>query len=155
MSDRGHHLFDTADKQIAELEALLSTTGEAALRCLCSGRENLGDGTVAAVAQHTTDTYLRIAQFLHGNSQPAHTQAAGDDRAHSSQMASPSELIERLAAGRGALEQLTKLTDEQLDSVPPAGQARFCDGQRTLDHVLAGMLKHQSHQIDALRAAIA
>jgi hypothetical protein len=39
--------------------------------------------------------------------------------------------------------------------VPPADQARFCDGQRTLEQVLSRMLKHQSHQIDALRAAIA
>lgn len=50
MSDRGHHLFDAADKQITELEVLLSTTDEAALRYPCPGRENLGDRTVAAVA---------------------------------------------------------------------------------------------------------
>jgi hypothetical protein len=155
MNDRARQLVDTADRQICELEALLASTDEAALDAPCPGRENLGDGTVAGVAQHTTDTYLRIAGFLHGDSQPAHTPAAGEDTPHSTRTASPSELSEHLAAARGVLEQLANLTDEQLDRVPPADQARFCDGQRTLEQVLSRMLKHQSHQIDALRAAIA
>jgi hypothetical protein len=155
MSDRARHLLETADGQISELSALLSHTDDATLRNRCPARENLGDGTIAAVTQHTADTYLRIAQFLDGESQPKHTRAPGHDSPHGTSSAGRGELIERLAAGRSALEQLDRLTDEQLDSVPPVGQARFCDGQRTLEQVLASMLKHQNHQIDALRAAIA
>ena len=43
----------------------------------------------------------------------------------------------------------------QLDAIPPDGSFRFCDGQRTLEQVLAGLLKHQAHQIEALRSALA
>jgi hypothetical protein len=154
LSDRPIQLFATADGQISELEALLSTADEALLGNPCPGREKLADGTVAAVAQHTADSYLRIAQLLRGHSQATHAQTTGHDTPRGTHIASPSGLIERLAEGRRALEQLAQLTDEQLDSVPPAGQARFCDGQRTLEQVLASMLKHQSHQIDTLRAVI-
>jgi hypothetical protein len=150
MSDRGNQLFATAGQQITELEALLSTTDESVLRSRCPGREKLGDGTVGAIAQHTADTYMRIAEFVRGQSQTTHSPPAS----HHSAIASLPELIERLSAGRSALMQLAQLSDTELDVVPPAGQARFCDGQRTLEEVLAGMLKHQSRQIDALRAAI-
>jgi hypothetical protein len=64
-------------------------------------------------------------------------------------------LLERLTASQNALAVLAELTDEQLDSVPPAGSFRFCDGQRTLQQVVNGLLKHQGHQIDAMKAAVA
>jgi hypothetical protein len=32
---------------------------------------------------------------------------------------------------------------------------KFCDGQRTLEQILTSLLNHQSHQLDALRAALA
>jgi hypothetical protein len=31
---------------------------------------------------------------------------------------------------------------------------KFCDGQRTLDQVATNLLNHQSHQLDALKAAL-
>jgi hypothetical protein len=46
------------------------------------------------------------------------------------------------------------LTDEQLDAVPPGSRIRFSDGQRTVEQVVTSMLKHQSHQIEALKAAV-
>ncbi len=46
------------------------------------------------------------------------------------------------------------MTDSQLDAIPPKDSFRFCDGQRSLEQVLASLLKHQAHQFDALKAAI-
>ena len=155
MSDRGSQLLNTADRQITDLTVLLSTTDEDTLRNPCPGREKLGDGTVAAVALHTADTYLRIAGFL-----PVHREhnvfgEAGHEDTHGTEHVDIPELIQRLAARRQALSPLADLTDARLDAVPPAGQSRFCDGKRTTEEVLAAMLKHQSHQIEALRTAIA
>ena len=64
------------------------------------------------------------------------------------------DLLDRLAAGRGALALLTDLTTEQLDNVPPVSQMKFCDGQRTLEQVVTKLLDHQSHNVDALKAAV-
>jgi hypothetical protein len=64
-------------------------------------------------------------------------------------------LLQRLSTARDAFGVLAELTDEQLDSAPPAGSFRFCDGHRTLEQVVAGLLKHQTHQIDAMKAAVA
>jgi hypothetical protein len=58
-------------------------------------------------------------------------------------------------APRATLGRLAELTDGQLDQVPPDGSFRFCDGQRTLEQVLASLLKHQAHHLDALRSAVA
>ena len=49
---------------------------------------------------------------------------------------------------------LADLTEAQLDTVPPASEMKFCDGQRTLQQVVTNLLIHQSHQLDALRTAI-
>ena len=32
---------------------------------------------------------------------------------------------------------------------------RFCDGQRALEQVVTSLIKHQSHQVDAVKAALA
>jgi hypothetical protein len=62
-------------------------------------------------------------------------------------------LLSALVATREALQSVGKLTDAQLAAVPPDGSFRFCDGKRTLDDVLASLLKHQQHQLAALAAA--
>jgi hypothetical protein len=64
MNERGPQLLETSDAQINELTRLLSRHDEAALSLTCPGREKLGDGTVAALALHIADNYLRIAGFL-------------------------------------------------------------------------------------------
>jgi hypothetical protein len=63
-------------------------------------------------------------------------------------------LVEQLGTTRDALARVSELTDSQLDAIPPAGSVRFADGKRTVEEVLAGLLKHQRHQLDALEAAI-
>jgi hypothetical protein len=163
MSDRGLDLQRTADAQIAELIELLSTRGQAMLGLPCPGREKLGDGTVAACASHTADNYHRIASFLEGQSNGRHHRTGrflhgrGDDEPRSGYTAEDIDLpalLDRLSAGRAALDALADLTDRQLDTVPPASEMKFCDGQRTLEQVVTNLLNHQSHQLDALKSAI-
>lgn len=180
MSERSTQLFDTADWQISELISLFSERGEASLSLRCPGREKLGDGTVAALALHTADTYLRIAGFLQatsrmpaaqrrshrisrlfrtrGHTPPRHVEGGHDagthDREYTAENLDIPGLLERLSAGRDALSLLTDLTDEQLDTIPPAGSFRFCNGQRTLEQVVGSLLNHQGHQIDAMKAVV-
>jgi len=164
MNERGTHLQETADRQIDELIALISTQGEAALRLPCPGREELGDGTVAACAMHTADNYHRIAGFLQGQRRGAHARISkvlhrhGDDKHQDNYRADNIELpalLERLSAGKAGLSMLADRTEAQLDTVPPASEMKFCDGLRTLQQVVTNLLNHQNHQLDALRTAIA
>lgn len=152
MSERGEQLLNTAQRQISQLRALIAAGGEGFLRRPCPGREKLGDGTVGALATHTADTYHRIAAFVAG-SEVGHDRVAG---AHPSPAPAieASQLLDRLVAAQHALGGLAELTDRQLDVVPAAGQTRFCDGQRTMEQVVTSMLKHQGHQLEALRAAV-
>ena len=155
MGERGAQLLEIAEGQISELASLLSTRGNAALTLPCPGRERLGDGTIGATALHTADSYRRIAAFLQetvdarSGSYPA--SHGTHSRAHDVDL---SRLLERLSEAQGALSALGGLSDEQLDAVPAASDMRFCDGQRTLEQVLISLLKHQRHQIDALKAAV-
>jgi hypothetical protein len=164
MSGRGTRLLETVDGQISELIAILSSRDDAALRLPCPGREKLGDGTVAACAMHTADNYHRIAAFLQGQRGGGHTRIAkllhrhGEDQHQDNYQADNIDLaavLDRLSAARAALRVLGDLTDAQLDTVPPASEMKFCDGQRTLEQIMANLLTHQNHQLDALRAAIA
>jgi hypothetical protein len=184
MTDRGKRLHATADGQIAELIALMSTVDEASLRLPCPSRERLGDGTVAASARHTADNYQRIAAFVqtsdrmsaaheptqhaayriprflralgHGPAdQPEHGPSASQhEDQYTAENIDPGAVVEQLSATRDTLARIAELANSQLDAIPPKGSFRFCDGQRTLEQVLASLLKHQSHQVDALKAAI-
>jgi hypothetical protein len=183
MTDRAEQLHATADGQIAELIGLISTVDEARLRLPCPGREKLGDGTIAAAAWHAADNYQRIAAFVQTSDrmsrvhEPAqhsghriprflralshrpadhaeHGPDAGQhDDSYTADTIDPGAVIDRLSASRDSLGRIAELTDSRLDAIPPKGRFRFCDGQRTLEQVLAGLLKHQSHQIDNLKAA--
>ena len=184
MTDRAAQLHATADGQIAELIELISAVDDATLRLPCPGRAKLGDGTIAASARHTADNYQRIAEFLktsdwmsgahepsqHGGHRiPRFLRAFGHGPSeHAGNGPGPGErqdeytadnidldvLVRQLAATRAALGQIAELADSQLDAIPPKDSFRFCDGERTLEQVLAGLLKHQGHQVAALNAAI-
>lgn len=181
MSERGIQLQQTARRQISELTDLFSIHGEKALRLLCPGREKLGDGTVAANALHTADNYHRIAGFLQANEQMPRTHAQTAHRRHrmpallrhrnhgedkhddqsrhgggnTAENVSLQALLERLSAARSAFRVLAALTDQQLDAEPPASDMKFWDGERNLEQIMTNLLKHQGHQVDALRAAVA
>jgi hypothetical protein len=163
MNERGTQLQETANSQISELIDLISARGDGALRLPCPGREKLGDGTVAACAMHTADNYHRIAGFLQGQRGGGHTRIAkflhrhGEDKHQDNYRADNIDLpvlLDRLSAGRAALSVLADLTEAQLDTVPPASEMKFCDGQRTLQQIVTNLLNHQSHQLEALRTAI-
>jgi hypothetical protein len=163
MNERGTQLQETANSQISELIDLISARGDGALRLPCPGREKLGDGTVAACAMHTADNYHRIAGFLQGQRGGGHTRIAkflhrhGEDKHQDNYRADNIDLpalLDRLSAGRVALSVLADLTEAQLDTVPPASEMKFCDGQRTLQQIVTNLLNHQSHQLEALRTAI-
>ena len=183
MTERGKELHATADGQIAGLIDLMSTLDEAALRLPCPGREKLGDGTVAASVRHTAENYQRIAAFVqasgrmsrgHEPTRPGvhrmprflrargdgpsdhaeHGPGAGQDEdEYTADNTDPGAVVEQLSASRVTFGRVTELTNSQLDAIPPKDSFRFCDGQRTLEQVLASLLKHQSHQVDALKAA--
>ncbi len=170
-------------RRSGDLIALIATADEPLLRRRCPGREKLGDGTIAALAAHTADNYELIATFAAtaggapappatgerrdhrlprplrgpGHQPPRHSQngpGLHDDRRFSAEHINPQELVTRLAGAQENLGQIAKLTDQQLDTTPSKDSFRFCDGQRTLEQVLAALLKHQGHQVDTLKAAI-
>ncbi len=104
-----------------------------------------------------------VPRFLKslGHRPPDHAEHRHDERSagHGNQYAADNidlqTLGERLDATRETLTRITLLTDAQLQTIPPEGSFRFCDGQRTLDQVLASLLNHQKHQVGALAAALA
>ena len=183
MTERGHELHATADEQIADLIAVISTVDEAALRLPCPGRDKLGDGTVGASLGHTTDNYQRIAGFVQTSDRmsgahaptpngahrvprflraighrPAdhaeHGPGAGqDDDQYTADTIDLTAVVTQLSASRDSIGRIAELTDSQLNAIPPKDSFRFCDGQRTLEQVLAGLLKHQGHQLEALWSA--
>jgi hypothetical protein len=185
MTERGQELHATADEQIADLLALVSTVDEAALRLPCPGREKLGDGTVGASVRHTAENYQRIAGFVqtsdrmsgahaptpngahriprflraigHGPADHAeHGPGAGQhDDQYTAGNIDLTAVVTELSASRDSLGRIAELTDIQLNAIPPKDSFRFCDGRRTLEQVLAALLKHQSHQVDALKTALA
>jgi hypothetical protein len=185
MTERADQLHATADEQISELIDLASRLDGTSARLPCPGREKLGDGTVAACAQHTADNYQRIAAFVKNSDEmsgaheprrrsghsvppavrrlrhgPTRTTTHGaavarHDAQYTADNVDLEAVVRKLSASRAALQRIARLTDNQLDASPPDGSIRFCDGQRTLEQVLASLLKHQGHQIETLRAAVA
>jgi hypothetical protein len=108
----------------------------------------------------STQARHRIPRFLldRGHGPAGHGEGDHDSGMHDGDYTAESAdldgLLERLSAARDALSVLAEMTDEQLDTVPPAGSFRFCDGQRSLEQVVTGLLKHQGHQVDAMKAAV-
>lgn len=82
MSERAVHLSRTADRQITEVIDILAICDEAALRLPCPGREELGDGSVAACARHTAHNYRRIGRFLATTDRLSAGHTTGEPGAH-------------------------------------------------------------------------
>jgi hypothetical protein len=184
MSKRGQQLYATLDRQIAALIEVVNKLDQVTLRQPCPGRDKLGDGTIAASAQHTADNYQRIAAFVQTSSQrsgarrstqlgghrvppfrrglghqpPGHAEhgpgARQDDVRYTADKIDSGDLVDQLSTSRDALGQVATLTDSQLKAIPSDGSFRFCDGKRTLDEVLASLLKHQDHQVKTVTAAL-
>jgi hypothetical protein len=152
MSTRARRLLQEATQQIDTLADGLARAGDAALAWPCPGRGKLGDGTIGAVAKHTTDNYHRVAAFVRATASAGPKPHAPGYRAEDVDLGA---LLGRLEAAKDALAVLGELDDVALDAAPPAGDMRFADGERTLEQVVASILKHQRHQVDALAAALA
>jgi hypothetical protein len=183
MTERAQQLHATADRQIAELIVLLGAAEQATLRLPCAGREKLGDGTIAALLGHTADNFQRIAAFVVTSDGMSATHAppqhgghriprllralrhgpTGHDahapgqhgNSYSADTLDVDRLIQQLLDARAVLARIGELTDMQLDAIPPKDSFRFCDGHRTLEQVLDALLRHQNHQVETLKAAIA
>lgn len=176
MSERGERLHGAADAQVAELIRLIARADRDSLHRPVPGREKLGDGTLAALVQHTADNYRRIADFALADDDdvhparggrrilrllrvPGHRPPQGHGRgphAHSYVAAEvdPEALGRSLATTRERLAPLARLEDDRLDAAPPAGSFRFCDGRRTREEVFVALLDHQRHQLEAIRTAV-
>jgi hypothetical protein len=113
------------------------------------------DGKPNGGRAHRMPRALRIL----GPRPPAAEHGSGGDTGqhdvpYTADTADLGALIEQLGTTRAALARAVELSDSQLDAIPPAGSFRFADGKRTVEQVLAGLLKHQRRQLDALKAAI-
>jgi hypothetical protein len=104
----------------------------------------------------------RVPRFLTalGHRSPEHAahihdSAGPHDDQYTAENIDLHALLEQLSTTRESLERIATLTDSQLQTIPPDGSFRFSDGQRTLDQVLTSLLKHQSHQIEAVTAPLA
>jgi hypothetical protein len=182
MNERAERLQATAEAQVADLIDLVSRADPATLRRPCPGREKLGDGTIAANAWHVAENYRRIADFTNSGGQgsggheprmhgagrlprllraighraPGHGPGGGGhDQRYSADEFDAGALLEQLAAVRGDVSRIGLFTGQQLDEIPANGSFRFCDGERSREQVLTSLLKHQAHQLDALKAALA
>jgi hypothetical protein len=175
MTTRAEELHSKADAQIGRLIDLVSDLDDADLGRPCPGREKLGDGSVGTLIAHTTDNYLRISTFIDAcvektegappTAAPGHFRGFGHlisgwrrhrPRSHghgdlpAAGGADPGELRRRLSTARTDLARIVELDDRRLDSIPPDGAFRFCDGRRSLEEVLTAVLNHQGHQVEAL-----
>ncbi|MDQ6803443.1 MAG: hypothetical protein M3065_00430 [Actinomycetota bacterium] len=90
------------------------------MRLPCPGREELGDGTVAACAMHTADNYHRIAGFLNGQGDSSHRRIARflhgrGPGAHQADYAAENidlhlqSLLDQLSSARAALSAIEPL----------------------------------------------
>jgi hypothetical protein len=156
MSQRGQRLQATADAQVARLIDLVGAVDDASLARRCRGRDKLGDGTIGALAAH-------IAAFVATSAEDRHAPmdggvhgptSHGDADSYTAANTTGAALVNDLSVAREGLAWIAALADAELDSVPDEDSFKFCDGERTLEEVLSGLLKHQGHQVHMLEAAI-
>jgi hypothetical protein len=112
----------------------------------------------------TADEYRghRVPRFLRslGHQPPDHADhrtdegAGGHDNQYTADNIDLRTLLRRLDTTRETLTQIALPTDPKLQTIPPDGSFRFCDGKRTLDEVIESLFRHQNHQIEAINAAI-
>jgi len=151
MSERGADLMRKASGQLGEIDEFFATLSEADLSKTCS--DHAGD-TVGAVAAHMAEGYHYLGRFLRAAGYVAGLPAAGGSHGRGSVPALP-DMLDRLACGRVPIGLLADLTDEQLDSVPPAGSSRFSNGRRILEQVINAVIAHQAAHLATLRLAVA
>ena len=167
MSERGTRLMAKADRQLSEMIEFFGTLDEADLHKPCpdeSAEDSAGD-TVGAVAAHMAQGYHFLGKFLQADGYVSGSPATGNRKGRGHRYrpghgrtfppATLPDVVDRLTGGKAPIDLLADLTDEQLDSVPPAGSSRFSDGSRTLEQVIDEVIAHQAAHLVTLRRAVA
>jgi hypothetical protein len=159
MSERGTRLMVKADSQLSEMIEFFGTLDEADLRKSCpdeSAEHSAGD-TVGAVAAHMAEGYHHLGRFLQATGYVPGPPATGNNhgRDHGHAPEALPDIRDWLTGGKTPIGLLADLTDEQLDSRPPAGSSRFSDGRRTLEQVIDAAIAHQAAHLVTLKRAIA
>ena len=159
MSERGTRLMAKADGQLAEITEFFGTLDETDLRKSCpdeSAEHSAGD-TVGTVAAHMAEGYRHLGWFLRATGYVPGPPSTGNNHGHEHSRAPDvlPDMRDRLAGGKVPIRLLADLTDEQLDSVPPASSSRFSDGRRTLEQVIDAAIAHQAAHLATLRRALA
>ena len=167
MSERGTRLMAKADSQLSEMIEVFGTLNEADLHKPCPDEspEDSDGITVGAVAAHMAQGYHFLGKFLQADRYLPESPATGNRKGRGHRYrpghgrtfppAALPDVVDRLTAGKAPIGLLADLTDEQLDSVPPAGSSRFSDGSRTLEQVIYEVIVHQAAHLVTLKRAVA
>jgi len=159
VSERGTKLMTKASRQLDEMAEFFGALDEADLRKPCL-KDDAGS-TVGAVAAHAAEIYHYLGRFLRATGyvpgSPATGNSHGHDHGHAAPEALPNlpDLLDRLTGGKAPIGLLAGLTDEQLDSVPPAGSGRFSNGRRNLERAIDALIAHQGALLVTLKRAVA
>ena len=167
MSERGTRLMAKADRQLSEMIEFFGTLDEADLDKPCpdEGAEDSDGDTIGAVAAHIAQGYHFLGKFLQTEGYVPGSPSTGNrkgrghrykpGRGRTFPPAALPDVVDRLTAGKAPIGLLADLTDEQLDSVPPAGSSRFSDGSRTLEQVIDEVIAHQAAHLVTRKRAVA
>jgi hypothetical protein len=166
MSARGIDLMTKASRQLDEIAEFLGTLEETDLGKPCAdesagetvgaaGAHGGGD-TVGETAAHMADGYDQLGRLLQTTGYVPGSPTTGDNHKHDHARTPEAlpDLLARLVGGKARIALLADLTDEQLDSVPPA-VGMFSDGRRTLEQVLEAVIAHQAAHLATLKRAVA
>lgn len=167
MSERGTRLMAKADGQLSEMIEFFGTLNEVDLHKPYpdeSTEDSAGD-TVGAVAAHMAQGYHFLGKLLQADGYVLGSPVTGNRKGSGHRYrpghgrtlppAALSDVVDRLTAGKTPIGLLADLTDEQLDSVPPAGSSRFSDGSWTLEQVIDEVIAHQAAHLATLKRAVA
>jgi hypothetical protein len=159
MGERGTWLMVRADSQLSEMIEFFGTLDEANLRKPCadeSAVDSAGD-TVGAVAAHMAEGYHHLGRFLQATGYVPGPPVTGHNHGHDHGHAPAAlpDIRDRMSGGKAPIGLLAYLTDEQLDTLPPAGSSRFSDGRRTLEEVIDAVIAHQAAHLVTLKRAVA
>ncbi|WP_433125697.1 DinB family protein [Micromonospora sp. CA-240977] len=163
MSTRNELLIDRFEQLNADLVAFvrdLSTEGLSAPSANGDG-STVGD-EIAHLAKgapevlgwlvRTTDTGAPAPQHLHSHPHPhPHQHGSGQ---HENGAADGDLLAGMQESLGGAVDVLRKLTDEQLDVVPPAAPG-ITDGTKSLYQIVDMMIDHQGEHLTHMRSSVA
>jgi hypothetical protein len=172
VGDRGSKLAVEAEQQISMTVEFLSGLSEDDLHIICP--DDRGGSTIGSVAVHTGKGYNQAVRFLMAlgimlndptatptSQSEAYRMMHGGggghghdhDHHHDDHVHDISPTIAQLKAdGRTASDVLSKLSDEQLDLVPPA-IGTMSDGRKSLADVVAGTVEHQLAHLNRMRQA--